>query len=59
MNLYNVEEEQVEFIIECVTKASVQTQEQQELLAWLTLQLVREKKGDEWKAVVDALHGEI
>lgn len=55
MTLSNLEPDQVEFMIGCVEKASVKTQEQQELLAWLTIQFVHQTKGDMYKDLVNKL----
>jgi hypothetical protein len=55
MNLNNLSDEQVEFIIACVEKASLKTPERVELTAWLTLQYIHQKKGGAWKKVIREL----
>jgi hypothetical protein len=55
MNLHGLEEDQVEFIINCIEKASVKTTEQQELLAWITLQYVHQQKGGAFKKAIREL----
>jgi hypothetical protein len=55
MNLHGLEEDQVEFIINCIGKASVTTPEQQELLAWITIQFVHQQKGGEYKELINKL----
>ncbi len=55
MTLNGLEENQVEFIINCIETASVRTQEQQELLAWITLQYVHQQKGGAWKKAIREL----
>ena len=55
MNLHGLEEDQVEFIINCIERASIKTPEQQELLAWITLQYVHQQKGGAYKKAIREL----
>lgn len=59
MTLHGLEQKQVEFIINCIEKASVRTKEQQELLAWITLQFIHQERSGEYKKVVQELGFEI